>query len=593
MRLTLLLVLSLCVLSLEALLRPRKARKALEAHDHPLRTYNKDTIRAHIHATRAKKQKSSLSKLQAHELDLSNNGDITTATAEMWASCREESFTQTLDHFTSGIGPDDVTHFQQRYYVCGEDLFSWEAGNPVLFYFGNEAEVTAYIDYTGFMWEQAQELNALLVFAEHRYYGTSLPYSQEDIIDDTLKLQFLTTDQALADYATLIDYLQKNAFGTEVDPSFHSPIVGFGGSYGGMLGAWFRMKYPHLVDGVIAGSAPVWGVAGLSPEADPYGFAAMETYDASESAGVANDLCVTNIQQGWTDLSAMAKSRSGRKTLGAVFNLCSTPSNTYEGMTVLDVVDEAVSYMAMSSYPYASNYIAGAVLGTESGSLPAYPVTSACNDYLTEDFGDDAESRVAAIGQFAAVFWNSDGQNTCLDPLSMWDTYNSYIWDYLYCRSLLMPNGMLGGEHDMFWTSEWSQEATVAWCNEQYEIEVDVQGPASVKYGGRGLARAMSNVVFSNGDMDPWMPGGVSESPSESLVALMVEGGGHHLDLMFSNSADPASVVAVREAEAAMIRQWIMQSDSGFETGMCSEQNVEEEKVVMKQSWISAFSLLM
>ena len=43
------------------------------------------------------------------------------------------------------------------------------------------------------------------------------------------------------------------------------------------------------------------------------------------------------------------------------------------------------------------------------------------------------------------------------------------------------------------------------------------------------------------------MPRGVSESPSESLVALMVAGGGHHLDLMFSNSVDPESV---REAEA-------------------------------------------
>jgi len=586
-----LLVLSLCVLSLEGLLRPRKARKALEAHDHPLRQYNKDAIQTHIRAQRALKQQAKASVLQALEVG-GDNGDTTQATAEMWASCREESFAQSLDHFTSGIGPDGVTSFAQRYFVCGEDLFSWEAGNPVFFYFGNEAEVTAYIDYTGFMWEQAADFNALLVFAEHRYYGESLPYAQEDIVADAEKLKFLTTDQALADYATLIDFLQKNSFGT-AQPAQHSPLVGFGGSYGGMLGAWFRMKYPHLVDGVVAGSAPVWGVAGLSPEADPYGFAAMETYDASAAAGVANELCVSNLQQGWTDLSALAKSRAGRQTLGAAFNLCATPSNTYEGMAVLDVVDEAVSYMAMSSYPYASNYIAGAVLGTTEGALPAYPVAAACNDFLTQDFGDDAEARVEAIAGFAAVFWDSDGRGACLDPLSMWDTYNDYIWDYLYCRSLLMPNGMLGGEHDMFWRSEWSQQATVEWCNEQYDIDVDAKGPASRKYGGRALAKAMSNVVFSNGDMDPWMPGGVAESPSESLVALLVEGGGHHLDLMFSNSADPDSVRAVRQAEAEQMRQWIMQSDSGFAAGMCSARNEETLTVQPKNSWISAFSLLM
>ena len=41
-----------------------------------------------------------------------------------------------------------------------------------------------------------------------------------------------------------------------------SPVVGFGGSYGGMLGSWFRIKYPHIIDGVIAASAPIWNFYG-------------------------------------------------------------------------------------------------------------------------------------------------------------------------------------------------------------------------------------------------------------------------------------------------------------------------------------------
>lgn len=31
---------------------------------------------------------------------------------------------------------------------------------------------------------------------------------------------------------------------------------------GGMLGTWFRYKYPHVIDGVIAGSAPIWNFEG-------------------------------------------------------------------------------------------------------------------------------------------------------------------------------------------------------------------------------------------------------------------------------------------------------------------------------------------
>jgi lysosomal Pro-X carboxypeptidase len=38
---------------------------------------------------------------------------------------------------------------------------------------------TTDLNNTGLMWESAPQYNALLVFAEHRYFGQSMPFGAE------------------------------------------------------------------------------------------------------------------------------------------------------------------------------------------------------------------------------------------------------------------------------------------------------------------------------------------------------------------------------------------------------------------------------
>lgn len=61
---------------------------------------------------------------------------------------------------------------------------------------------------------------------------------------DRKHLGYLTAQQALADFVAVIGEVRKG----QTFPR-QSPVVAFGGSYGGMLSAWFRVKYPNVVVG--------------------------------------------------------------------------------------------------------------------------------------------------------------------------------------------------------------------------------------------------------------------------------------------------------------------------------------------------------
>ena len=102
-----------------------------------------------------------------------------------------------MDHFAPSPGT-----FKQRYFI-NDDSFS--PGGPMFFYLGNEADVTLYVNATGLMWENAPAFGALVVFAEHRYYGESQLFPD----DPTSDLAYLSTEQAMMDYVVLIDSLKK------------------------------------------------------------------------------------------------------------------------------------------------------------------------------------------------------------------------------------------------------------------------------------------------------------------------------------------------------------------------------------------------
>jgi lysosomal Pro-X carboxypeptidase len=71
----------------------------------------------------------------------------------------------------------------------------------------------------------------------------------------------------------------------------------------------------------------------------------------------------------------------------------------------------------------------------------------------------------------------------------------------------------------------------------------------------------VSNIIFSNGQLDPWSAGGVRVNLTTwdltRTKALFIADAAHHLDLRLPNLADPASVTEARSFETDTIKLWI------------------------------------
>jgi len=108
----------------------------------------------------------------------------------------------------------------------------------------------------------AAKFKAAVLFGEHRYYGGSFPFNNETKAFEKENLRYIGVEQVFKDYVNLIAYFK------ELHDMPDAPVYVMGGSYGGMLAAWARMKYPTHFQGALAASAPIlWFTNKTDPNA--------------------------------------------------------------------------------------------------------------------------------------------------------------------------------------------------------------------------------------------------------------------------------------------------------------------------------------
>uniref|UniRef100_A0A336L8H0 Lysosomal Pro-X carboxypeptidase n=2 Tax=Culicoides sonorensis TaxID=179676 RepID=A0A336L8H0_CULSO len=435
-----------------------------------------------------------------------------------------KNFEVPLDHFSF---VNNKT-FSIRYLV--NDTFDNEHVGPILFYTGNEGDIELFAQNTGLMWELAPKLKASVIFAEHRYYGKSLPFGNMSYSGPD-KLGYLSAEQALADYADLLTFLNPTG----------RHVIAFGGSYGGMLAAWFRIKYPHLVTGALAASAPV---RQFEVECDIFNRILTSVYK-----NAYNENCSSNIARIWDTMKQMLGQEKTKQEFNSKFKFC-TPINTTQDLeTFFDYLNDVLGNLAMVNYPYESNFLA---------PLPAYPVRQFCSELKEELNGTQL---INAFHRALTIYSNSTGKTSCLDIASAYDSSMGDLgWNFQSCTEMVWSNCQ-NGTTDMFPPRAWDFRKYSDDCFKKFGVKpknYSMNALGEIRYGG-GRLNGVTNIIFSNGLLDPWSGGGVFTS-QQGIVIVVIPEGAHHLDLRASHKDDPESVVEARKLYEKLFKKWTSKS---------------------------------
>eukprot|EP01084_Bolivina_argentea_P073899 134072_1 len=364
----------------------------------------------------------------------------------------------------------------------------------------------------------------------------------------------------MADYAQLIYYLKSIKLN-----SLSSPIIGFGGSYGGFLSVWFSIKYPQWIDGCIAASAAILDFENEIPNINPKFYAETMTY-ATSTAGGGNDLCVNNIRNSWNKIFNLTKTENGRQQLSEIFNLCSNLNNKTIAEAIAFWQADSISFMSMGSYPYASSYMTNG-----NGILPPYPLRYACNTYMNKHFNLNGNDILFALRDFSGVFYNITNKKCYNIEIDLNPFMPGYVypnaWNYMSCSNVFMRgtfNDLYSsdGINDMFWNNPWNITKLSDSCFHTFGIRPRINYTA-ITYGGTAnlfKTNGVKNIVFSNGELDPWNNGGIKFNNTKNGIYSISTGlVGHHIDLMFSTTKDPLTVVDARNFELQQMRNWVKQ----------------------------------
>ncbi|KKK21048.1 hypothetical protein ARAM_006545 [Aspergillus rambellii] len=161
------------------------------------------------------------------------------------------NFSVPIDHFhnESRYEPHSDDFFNLRYWF---DTTHYRPGGPVFVIAAGETNGEDRFPFLsqGIVTQFAATYHGVGVILEHRYYGESYPAAEVT----PSSLRFLSTEQALADYAYFASHVVFPGLEDHDLTAPATPWIAYGGSYAGAMTAFLRKLYPEVFWGAVSSS---------------------------------------------------------------------------------------------------------------------------------------------------------------------------------------------------------------------------------------------------------------------------------------------------------------------------------------------------
>ncbi|XP_031401896.1 lysosomal Pro-X carboxypeptidase-like [Punica granatum] len=430
-------------------------------------------------------------------------------------------FDQTLDHFN--YMPESYATFKHKYVINFKYWGGANSSAPIFAFLGGEEPVAQDIPAVGFLTDNAPRFKALILYIEHRFYGESIPFglSLEEALNNSNTRGHFNSAQTLADYAEVIIHVKRMLNAQK------SPVIVMGGSYGGMLAAWFRLKYPHIALGAFASSAPILLPVNFTPH---YGYYTIVSKGFRETS----ETCYETIKRSWSAIDRVASKQHGLQYLTETFNTCEPLSNA----------SELKDYL-ISMYATAAQY-------NDPFTTPVAKLCDAVNS-------NGSSSILNKIFAGVVATMGNSTNSSCYDITPPRNASQTTLgWSWQNCSDIIMP--LARNNKTMFQPDSDTLHNYIEYCKRSYGIAPRPHW-ISTYYGGQDikltLQRFGSNIIFSNGLKDPFSNGGVLANISDTIVAVYTAKGSHCLDLIAASAKDPDWLVKQRETEVEIMGRWI------------------------------------